>query len=347
MQKKSFVFLSILSLFGLMLSPFGALLSVQAANVIGYVDLTQGSGPHAPATITSAPEVAVSTADEFYFSFTRDAGEYAGSETITLAVPAGFSSVVDCAVPTDDVDEDTTNDVLSITITGNAVIGWQVDYLLDAVATTTASTGGVELCIGATSPATEGNYSWSVSDGTDAAAALVYVGDDNDVTVSATVPATLSLRIKEETTTTDTNVCDLGVLNPASVNSCAYRIAAGTNNSTGMEVYVLADGVLSTGAGGAGDTVDDAAGGDTIIAGDEEHGIRVTLGTGFTVGGSFSETNDEAVPGTETLILDAAAAVDDSSTANWSTVTHYASVNSATVAGSYEQIVTYRAWLQT
>lgn len=346
-KRKSFVLLSILSIFTLMLSPFGGLLSaVNAAPVVVYIDLAASAGPVAPATVTTAPEVATSTADEFYLSYTASATEFGIGDTVTVIVPAGFGAVAACGTPTDDADLDTTTDVGAAVVTGNIAIGWQVEWTFTA-ATTDAVTDGVEFCVAATTPATAGNYSWAVSDtnDSDTGPALVYVGDDNDVLVTATVPATLSLRIKEAASTLDTNVCELGVLNPASVNSCAYRIAAGTNNAGGLEVYVIADNQLNN----VGDTadIDDTTANTDVVAGTEAHGVRVTLGTGYTVGGSFSVTNDNPVPLAETLVLDAAAAVDDSDTATWSTITHYASVDTSTSADSYDQIVTYRAWIQT
>ncbi len=304
-----------------------------------YIDLNAQPAT-SPGTISTAPEVAVSTTDQFYLSYVASSSEFGIGDIIDVAIPFDWTGLAVCSSPAD-ADGDAGNDH-----TVALVNPQQIRYTFTAV-TTSATTTGVEVCFEATTPAAPGNYSIAVSDDNDNdfGAALIYVGDANDVTITATVPATISLRIKEPTTTTDTNICELGVLNPASVNSCSYRIAAGTNSATGLEVFVLADDQLNT----AGDTsdIDDVAGGGVVTAGNEEHGILVTLGTGYTIGGAFSETTDELVPLVQTLILDAAAAVSDSDTATWSTITHSASVNSSSLAGAYDQIIIYRAWVGT
>lgn len=321
-----------------------------ATDVTAYIDLTIDGATNDPSTITTPAELATSTADEFYFSYVASSTEFlaASGETISIYVPAGFTSVATCATPTTDVDGDTSDDG-DVSVSGSSAAGWTVTYTIDTgeAGTTLAATSGVEVCFAATTPATVGNYSFGMADTNDSdiSAALVYVGDDNDVTVTAVVPVTMSLEIKEETTTTDTNACDLGILNPASVNTCAYRIKAGTNHADGMKVTIVADDYLDSGA----NDIDDVADGTAVTAGEEEYGAYVSAAGAFTAQGSYTgdsaEINSVGTDAeSEEDILSVASTVDDSSTANWATVTHSASVNTATATGSYDQVVTYRAY---
>ncbi len=312
---------------------------VEAAEVRSYIDLTADSAPNvAPATVTTQPEVATSTATNFYISYAASTTQFAAANTITITLPAAFTSPATCASSTTDADLDTTTDG-AVTVNGNTFT-----YTFTA-ATTTAIASGVEICVRATTPASNGNYSVSISDTNDSdnSAALIYVGtiaasDTNDVTVTATVPVVLSLSIRNPSTTANTNSCALGVLNPASVNTCAYRIAAGTNGSAGMSVHVVADNLLNSGANDINNVADG-----TVTAGSEEHGVTLTAGTGWTLIAPFN-AGDDPVTTTQQEFQERATVVDDSNTANWTTVTHRASITSSTVVGSYDQVVTYRAY---
>lgn len=315
---------------------------VNAASVVAYIDLTGQAGT-APSTVATPPELAISTADEYYYSYVASATEFAATNTITITVPSGFTSVAACAVSTTDADGDATPDG-SVSVVGNTVT-----YTFSA-ATTDAATTGVEICFAGTSPSSVGNYSVNHSDtnDNDSGAALIYVGDDNDVNVTATVPTTLTLSIKEATTTADTNACALGVLNPTGINTCAYRVASGTNSANGLTVRVVADNQLNT-AGDTADINDINTGVNTNIdAGVEEYGAYVSAaGAVFTIETGWTAYNDiptVADAEVEEAIISANASVDDSSAANWATITHGASITAATPGGAYDQIVTYRAY---
>ncbi len=344
MKKRIANELKTLIAFAIALSGFVALVSIEtskvdAAEVRSYIDLTGDSAPGvAPATVTTQPEINASTADEFFISYQASATQFAAANTITIQIPTAFTSPALCAASTTDADLDSTPDG-AVTLNGNTFT-----YTFTA-ATTTAVTNGVEFCFAATTPAANGNYSVSISDtnDNDNSAALIYVGttaaaDTNDVTITATVPVVLSLTIRNASTTANTNSCALGVLNPASVNTCAYRIAAGTNGSAGMSVQAVADALLNSG----GNDINNVADG-TVTAGSEEHGVTLTAGTGWTLTAPFN-AGDDPITTTQQEIQDRATIVDDSNTANWTTVTHRASITSATPTGSYDQIVTYRAY---
>lgn len=313
---------------------------VQAAEVRSYIDLTGDAAPLvAPATITSQPEVNTSTATNFFISYAASATQFANTNTITITLPTAFTSPATCTpTPTTDADLDTTADG-ALTINGNTFT-----YTFTG-ATTTAVTNGVEICVRATTPAANGNYSVSISDNNDSdnSAALIYVGtiaasDTNDVTVTATVPVVLTLTIRNPSTTANTNACALGVLNPASINTCSYRIAAGTNGAAGMSVQAVADALLDSGANDINNVADG-----TVTTGSEEYGVTLTAGTGWTLTTPFN-SGDDPITTTQQEIEDRASVVDDSNTATWTTVTHRASITSATPTGAYNQIVTYRAY---
>lgn len=327
--------------------------TTKAADVVSYIDLAaNGAGPVAPATITTNPEVAVSTADEFYFSYTASATEFAIADEITIDVPVSFTGVAACAASTTDADQDTTADG-AVAVAGN-----EVTYTFTA-ATTTAATGGVEICFAATTPASNGNYSISITDNNDSdvSAALIYVGptatteaDENEVLVTAVVPVVLELAIYETSTTTTTSECDLGVLNPGAVNTCSYRVAAGTNGTAGFSLQMVADDDLNNAADTA--EIDDVAADDTTVdAGTEEYGFDFTLGADADLAatGVYGNGTPDIVPSLtntigQTEILAATGAVDASVATgelNWNTVTHSASISSATEAGSYDQLVDY------
>lgn len=310
---------------------------VEAAEVRSYIDLTLQAATN-PATIAAQPEVNASTADEFYISYIASATQFAAADIVSITVPTSFTSLALCAASTTDADGSGGADG-ALTVNGNTFT-----YTFTG-ATTTATTTGVEFCFAATTPAANGNYSVSVSSNNDNdnSAALIYVGataaaNTNDVTITATVPVVLSLTIRNPTTTANTNSCALGVLNPASVNTCSYRIAAGTNGSGGISVQNVADGLLDSGANDINNVADGA-----VTAGSEEHGVTLTAGTGWTLTAPF-DAGDDPITTTQQEIQDRNTSVDDSNTATWTTVTHRASISTATATGSYDSVITYRAY---
>ncbi|MEO6728996.1 MAG: hypothetical protein ABIM99_03675 [Candidatus Dojkabacteria bacterium] len=330
--------LAIITTLILVLAPFSGLMSkLYAADVTAYIDLTAGPAT-APATITTQPELAQSTADEFYISYIASATQFAIANTVSIVVPSSFTSLALCAVSTTDADGDATPDGAA------TLLGQVFTYTFSAV-TTLATTTGVEICFAGTTPAANGNYNVSVSDNNDndTSAALIYVGtagaaDTNDVTVTATVGSSISLAIKNPTTTANTNSCNLGSLNTGSVNTCAYRIAAGTNIAGGMNVQTLSDGPLTSG----GNNIDNVADG-AVTAGAEEHGVAMTAGTGWTLVSPF-DAGDDPITTTQQKFENRTTVSDDTNTALWTTVTHKASISTATVPGVYTAIMTYRAY---
>ncbi|RMD77042.1 hypothetical protein D6810_02160 [Candidatus Dojkabacteria bacterium] len=340
MREKLFIPLVVLTF---LISPIVGFVRVEAAQVVAYVDLNAQPAT-SPSTISAAPEVAASTVQNFYVSYVPSSTQFASGDSVTIYLPGVFTTGTLCATPTTDADGDTTTDG-SMAVSGNTTVGWTYTYTFTA-ATTLATSTGVEFCIRATTPSANGNYSIAVSDtnDNDFSSALIYVGtpaasaNTNDVSVSATVPYSMSLEIKDPTTTSNVNSCNLGSLNPSAVNTCSYRIAAGTNLTSGMRVTALSNGPLTSGS----NTIPNVSDG-SVTAGFSEHGVTLTAGSGWTLTSPF-DSGDDPITTTESQLFSRTSVVDSSNSSNWTTVTHKASVSSSASAGTYTQIVTYRAY---
>ncbi len=304
-------------------------------------------------SVTLTPtSLAASTATEVNYHYVSTS-EYGIGDSVSIVAAAGVT-VANCASPTTDADADTSIDGSSL------VVSSTYTYLFSAP-TTTASSAGVDFCIKYT--AATGNYSVTFIDdkaidaNNDFGGALLYVGDANDVTVTAQVQPILSFVIRNSTDSTNTNSCNLGVLTPASVNECAYRLKIGTNSSSGYVVSVLSDGDLRrSGSGNVADSEDldrvtDGSG--SIASGTEAYGIKLdgnstSTGTPVTEGtdAGFNYSNDDTplpITGVDTLkTLYTATTVNDPTTTSHSAlITHRATIDTGTSTGNYQQIVTY------
>ncbi len=204
-----------------------------------------------------------------------------------------------------------------------------------------------------TNPSSSGNYSWGVvtdvsGDGVDddSGATLAYVGDDNDVNITAIVPPTIDMELYQQgtdTELTDTNTCALGVLSLNQVNTCIYDLGTGTNNSTGVSVYMTSDGSLDD---GNGNSIGSPTG--AVTSGEEEYGFYLSeLGGGeYTAAGSYS-TQHQSVPTSATLIASTSTTGSGTTVGSSSQhleITHAASMSTSTIVGSYNQVVTYTAY---
>lgn len=220
------------------------------------------------------------------------------------------------------------------------------------------------------------SYSISVTTSLDAGIALFYVGNDNDVVVTALVEPTLSFNIRTADDSADTNICDLGTLTSAGApnidgdgadaHECEYSLAIATNSASGFSATIHADQQM-TGPGSAtiAAVADVAA---AFTAGTAEYGIvevvaadsgftsGTTYDTALTVGSDagFDYSVDVApIPigaGSAATILSNTAAVDyaagtaslpSGATQDVSIVVHGAAVPPAQAAGVYTQTVTY------
>jgi hypothetical protein len=277
------------------------------------------------------------------------------------------------AITTTDItvtcDSDGVDPLSGVTMTGATVISSENGYLeIDTGASSCSNYTVVDINGGGgnqlTNPVNPGNYSFSVAvdngndDNVDGdGATLAYVEDENDIQITASVPPVLDMEIYEAGVDnllngTGANACELGVLSINTVSTCTYDIGTGTNNLSGVSVYITSDGELRDGSGNTIDSCSgtncDSLGGAGVSTGEEEYGIFISeLGNSeYTAGGSFG-TQHQGIPTTETLFASSSSTGSGTTTGSVSQrleVTHAASISTATTQGSYSHIVTYTAF---
>ena len=247
-----------------------------------------------------------------------------------------------------DIDVTGTNITSSEELPADTEAGYFKSTLTCSAGVTTLITITIDGTNELTNPSSSGNYSWSVTADIggagstfDYGAGLAYVANDNDVTVTATVPPTIDMEIYEANSSTPTNACALGVLSLSIQKTCVYDVAGATNNAAGMTVKINADAKLNSGA----DDIDDCTDG-TVTPGAEEYGVRITDdGSSGQWDGTTYESQDEEVPVTETTFATTSAVIDGINVqADRLEVTHKATMATATAVASYDQLVTYTAF---
>ncbi len=238
-------------------------------------------------------------------------------------------------------------------ISSKTCSGFIAGYFTCTLTTSGSVTTLVTTVIGATNklttPSSAGNYSFSVTaniggGGTtyDAGAGLAYIANENQITITATVPPTIALDLYNSGTNTlksNPNTCALGVLSFNQVNTCAYDVGVGTNNTTGATLKVQAGGQLTNGSYSFAQAT-----GAAITAGTERYGFYIsTNGSKFTPAGSYG-TAHQAVPTTVTTFATSTTTSDKATTGDHITVTHAATMSTNTPTGSYTQTVSYFAF---
>ena len=326
-----------------------SIITVFSVFALSFVFLNTNVFAAGVATTVSTPangEFDALTDTDVTFGYTTSSTEFANTNTISIGVsPTLNSALTDCAAPTTDADGDVTGDGALGGFTTSAAT-----YTFTA-ATTTASTGGVDICLNFQNDTAAGIYSISFNDDndTDFGSVLIYVGDDNDVTVTAQVQPLLSFAIRNTADTSDTNICDLGVLDNTSVSTCSYRLKPSTNSASGYTVQIDSDGDLRrSGSGDVADSedLDPIAEDTTVTAGTEGYGIQfaggaATVGS-ITESGDFND-DDTPIPLTATNLFtsDGVNSPSATDTTNTALVTHRATVDFNTLTGNFSQIVTY------
>jgi hypothetical protein len=230
-----------------------------------------------------------------------------------------------------------------VRITLNGTNAIQANDYVQVVLTTTTITSN---------PATRGFYQVTIktldssnSDSTvDSGAALVSVGNAEDVTVQAEVNPTLSFAIRNSADSAETNSCALGILSTSAVATCSYRLKVATNAFSGYAVSIIADGALRDGT----KDIDAIGEGTTVAAGTEGYGIALSAGAASEAGVTITEAgdfNDDDTPlplvSTSLYSSDGPNTPTTPDTTNTGLVTHRAAIDAATSAGSYSQVVTY------
>ncbi len=157
---------------------------------------------------------------------------------------------------------------------------------------------------------------------------IAVITNDHTTDVTATVPLFLTMAVDDVT-------MDLGTLSVASVKSVTQTYTVHSNNHTGVQVQVSADGDLRDGNGNTIDAVTD----NEVTAGQEEYGIALS---NFTSSlrqepGSAFVSGDDALPTVPTDIVDSTTTVNNGTF----DVTYKAAISGDTVAGEYSQVVTF------
>lgn len=314
-------------------------------------------------TFTGGTEVkAVSTAGTHSFQFINLTAVPANG-TVTYTAPSTYTvsaPVATCSA----------GGVFSST--GNSLI---CTYAAGVAA---ASTITLSVTSGVTTPATAGNYAWYMqTSANDYSAALQYVGAANVVTVRAFVPTSLAFSIRnssdtQDYTTSNGNVCDLGIQSLTTTTNCSYRLKVATNSKNGYQVYMTAnrsfcnDAPTTIPCSGTSYTIANGASnstGSSVVTGTEVYGAAVKLGSVTAAGGSvqggngttntFANYTGTFTAGTNnvsdytyttaTPLLKSTKGNSPAATdlANTSEVTHAMGINSNTEVGAYEHNITY------
>jgi hypothetical protein len=324
--------------------------------------LTAGATMIAPLAL-SARTIAASLTD-VTVSLSNEATSATGDMTITFTPNTAITNGTVIEVTYDNLftggaaitDADVS--VTGTNISSSVESDFSDGYFRSVLTTTGSVTTAVTIVIGGvnqlSNPASSGNYNVSVIadigglGAYDFGAGLAYVADDNDVTVSAVVPPVIDLELYQtgtDTELTDPNSCNLGVLSLSQVKDCNYDVGFATNNTAGLTVMVTSDGTLNDGLGNDIDAIADG----TVTAGSEEYGFTISdIGAGCSASAQANYgTQDEPVPTAATNFIsstDVCNGTTAGQAAKRAEVTHKASMDTDTIVGSYDQVVTYTAY---
>jgi hypothetical protein len=194
-------------------------------------------------------------------------------------------------------------------------------------------------------PDAANGYNVSVVTPDDSGSGIVYVGNGNDVTVSATVLPNLTLSITGGdgtncVTASGVTACNLGVVLTTAVNSGSYDVDVGGNPTAGITVYLAEDHDLEDATNTY--AIDDLAGGDTEVSvGEEEYGVDISdTGSAWTIDDTYLNIDAPVITGPD--IVATSGGPVSTSTDNID-VAHEAIVTSATLALTYSHVVTWTA----
>ncbi len=326
-----------------------AIVPVLALGLVGYTELFSTGIEAAGVAVTATPnEIALTTATDVTFTYTAsNAVENSGTTYVFIVNPALPSALADCT------SADTQADATS---GGTGSFGSFSTTGATFTTTNATTTTGRSLCLKFPSVATAASYGVTIVSSTgDFGIALIHFGDNNDVTVTATVAPTLSFNIRNLADSADTNVCDLGNVDtttPVDLDStddgageCGYSLAIGTNSATGFQATIDSNGALTNGTYNM-TNVDDNG---TFGTGTEEYGLaNITAGTGVTENNTASytyQTDTSPIPTTPNNFVSSASAVNYVAGTDASDVTlvmHGLTVAPATPTGNYTQTITYQ-----
>jgi hypothetical protein len=370
-----YVFLAILwptLIYCKMNKTFKKAVTVVTATAAALAPWATAMGPVSAAgvAVTATPvDVPLNTATEVTLAWTATGTTHDNGDVIYFTVsPDPGVTLAACTTPTTDIDGNSSADgALTFPTTSTAQYGF----------TGTVANDTFSVCLEFPSLALPGSYSIAMVDAEmdDYGAALVYVGNDNDVTVTANIAPTLSFNIVEvDDDQVDTNICDLGTVDTTTApvanatvdgaGECAYALAIGTNAQGGFVAQIIADDHLNSATADLNNITDGA-----FTAGVEEYGLQYAIPatsgrdpvsgdydqsvvmsstgldfTTLTTGGAVRVPN---IAGSVDAAMDFFSYDDgisftaDGTMTDTTRVFHALTVGSGTPAGFYDQVVTY------
>jgi hypothetical protein len=269
-----------------MVAVYGFMPTVKAASLQSLKDTLSVSTPG---------EIATHTID-FHMGADLTAGQYV---KVTFEVGKFDTSNMAVSCPGDAPTQATTTDEVTCTVTTSMASSSQI------------------IVTGVGNPSLEGDYDVFVTTYTaldaeiESSGAKVYI--INAVTVSATVPATLTFGISAVnaadtingiavTATSSTTTLPFGDLNPGSVSTVGHQLSVATNAANGYVVTVEQDGELRNAAGATINSFNnsvDGSGSTTPQAWDNPHG---TLDQDHTYGHMGISSDDDDYFGAQEYI---------------------------------------------
>ena len=292
---------------------------------------------------------------------------YVNGTTITVSWPSstftGGASLTNTDIT---VTKPSDPNFTSATSSGFSATGFTITLTTGGALNTT---NGFSIVIGGsnklTTPASAQNIAVSfITSGAtpDYGSGLAYVAGANQVTVSATVTSSISFVIRNAAETSTVSTCALGTLTTTAINYCQYRLRVGTNAANGFSVsYTANNGLQRT----SPTYTFTAASGAVISNGTEAYGANLfpnsitggttTAGTGAVgcstiiancnAGATTSSANFFSYQSASPVQVYTGSGTNNPTaspdTTNTALVTHAATPNAATAAGSYSSIVTY------
>ena len=163
---------------------------------------------------------------------------------------------------------------------------------------------------------------------------MIYVGNLNEVNISASVDPSLALALSDTT-------CDLGTLSAVNIKTCNYDSTVSTNAAGGYSAYIKADGKFRS----ASHDILDVIGG-AVTPANEEYGVSTSMASetiSQTNAPCATLDNQSATEATSSIITTSDQTFASSSApinADVATVCHAVGITPTTPAGSYAQLVT-------
>ena len=318
---------------------------VRAAGVavtLGSATIAISTAYNSTITFTPATVMPTSSTVTLYYPAYTDTGLVNGDVTMIKTGDANFTSAATAV--------DLANDKVVFTITASGNLNTSNPFIITFANSHLVSSG------------TGANYTFSVtsdnlSGGGDYGAAVQYVGNTNQVKVTAIVKPILTFAIRntadnaEQATVSGLKTCALGVLTTTTVSTCDYRLKVGTNSVSGYTVAYISDTNLTNGSYTITNAAAGSNGSSPASAGTEQYGVILTAGSAtvgtISRGTDFLTTTTNAYQITKTsgpntmISSNGPNAPSGTDTTNTSLVQHRATIDSATRTGNYNHTVSY------